>query len=92
MGFWTKVFAAGGEQSWGRVAASVALAFGCVWITRLVWLFTVPDQYERLYPLAAFVIAVGSFIGSLYWISKRYETMQSIQSNKSTSEPEAQPK
>jgi len=76
MGFWTKVFASGGEQSWGRVAASLALAFSCFWVTLLVLKFTSPDQYEKLYPLGAFILSLGTFVGSLYWISKRYETIQ----------------
>lgn len=88
--FWQKVFASGGEQSWGRVAASVALAFSCFWITMLVLKFTGPDQYEKLYPLGAFIVACGTFIGSLYWISKRYETLQKQQEGIRTEEPQKQ--
>lgn len=87
--FWKKVFASGGEQSWGRVAASVALAFSCFWITWLVLKFTAPADYEKLYALGAFVLSLGTFVGSLYWISKRYETMQADKKENAPEPPKA---
>lgn len=76
MNFWKKVFAAGGEASWGRIAASFALAFSFFWISWLVMKFTGPESYDKLYPLGAFILSCGTFVASLYWISKRYETIQ----------------
>ena len=78
MSFWKDVFSPNNNQSWGRVAATVALLFGMAWITRLVLLITGPEQYEKLGNLSIFIGAAVGLVSALYGISKGLDTWKAI--------------
>lgn len=78
MSFWKDVFSPSNAQSWGRVAATIALLFGLSWITRLVLLVTGPAEFEKLGNVSIFIGAVTGLVSALYGISKGLDALKSI--------------
>lgn len=89
MSFWKDVFSASNNQSWGRVAAAIALIFGIAWITRLVMLINGPEQYEKLGNVAIFIGAVTGLVSALYGISKGLDVIKEVKGSGNDQNPPA---
>lgn len=83
--FWQKVFAAGGEASFGRVGAFIILWFVMGWITYLV--SKVMNFAADLPPLAIFLGSCIAAIATLYGISKTGEVRMTNKSKTPPPEP-----
>lgn len=82
MSFWTKVFASGGEQSYGRVGSFIVLWFVMGWMTWLV--IKVTNFAADLPALALFLSACIGAISALYGISKVGEVKKENSKNDQT--------
>ena len=89
MGFWKSVYSPKSEQSWGRVAASVALLAGLAWTTRLILLISMPEQFDRLGSVALFIGAVTGLVSTLYGLSKGLDTLKDIKGGGNAQNPPA---
>jgi len=85
MSFWRDVFAPRGGQSWGRVAASLALVNGLAWVGYLVSRIHEAADFVHLTNLGLFVAAVLSLVGGIYGLSKGIDAIRDIKTKQKES-------